>query len=115
MTEPFPLHFIEAEAFDLGVYLGDFAVRKRPAERRGVLGRLLRVAAAGQSGRDKRLLRAPVKRYLRNGRIEQLDIAPQATGRIRLDLCPISAADNAEWLLNVRFILKEKEGFLPVS
>ena len=52
---------------------------------------------------------------VRNGRIEQLDIAPQATGRIRLDLCPIPAADNAEWLLNVRFILKEKEGFLPAG
>ena len=50
---------------------------------------------------------------VRNGRVEQLDIAPQASGRVKIALCPID--NDAEWLLNVRFILKEEEGVLPAG
>ena len=50
---------------------------------------------------------------MRNGRIEQLDIAPQATGRVKIAIGPTDNA--AEWLLNLRFILKEQEGLLPAG
>ena len=50
---------------------------------------------------------------VRNARLEQLDIAPQASGQVKLDLCPMD--DKAEWLLNVRFIQKEKEGLVPAG
>ena len=50
---------------------------------------------------------------VRNGRIEQLDIAPQASGRVKIATGPTDNA--AEWLLNLRFILKEQEGLLPAG
>lgn len=50
---------------------------------------------------------------MRNGRLERLDIAPQTSGRIKLDLCPMD--EQAEWLLNLYFVQKDREGLLPAG
>ena len=50
---------------------------------------------------------------IRNGRIENLDIAPQQTGSVKLN--PGSICPGAEWLLNVSYKLKTREGLLPAG
>lgn len=50
---------------------------------------------------------------VRKGRVEQLDIAPQQTAKLTLDLGKTDAS--REWLLNVTCRLKETEGVLPID
>ena len=50
---------------------------------------------------------------VRQGRINDLDIAPQQTAKIKLDLG--KTCNCKEWLLNVRYVLKNKEGLLPAG
>lgn len=48
----------------------------------------------------------------RSGQIETLNIAPQQRGRLRLEVGDVPA-DGNEWLLNIRYRLKNREGLLP--
>ena len=50
---------------------------------------------------------------VRTGSIEDIDAAPHATVRIPVDIGEIS--DSGEWLLNVKYILKEWDGLLPAG
>lgn len=50
----------------------------------------------------------------RSGQIETLNIAPQQRGRLRLDVGEIPN-DGNEWLLNIRYCLKNREGLLPAG
>ena len=50
---------------------------------------------------------------IRTGRIDRLDIAPQQTAIVQLDLGKTCACK--EWLLNVRFVQKHREGLLPAG
>lgn len=50
---------------------------------------------------------------IRTGLIEQLDIAPQQTKDIPLDLGKME--EKGEWMLNVRYVLKEVEGLLEAG
>ena len=50
---------------------------------------------------------------IRSGRVNDLKVAPQQTASLKLDLgktCP-----SAEWLLNVTYKLKNREGLLPAG
>lgn len=48
---------------------------------------------------------------VRNGEIENLTVAPQQTANIKLN---IGQTDNdSEWLLNVKYVQKEREGVIP--
>ena len=50
---------------------------------------------------------------VRRGSVADLSAAPQARAALRL---PLGAADaSGEWLLNVRYVLKEAEGLLPAG
>ncbi len=50
---------------------------------------------------------------IRGGRLENLNVAPQKTATVRLPLGDIDS--EAEWLLNVSYKLKNREGLLPVN
>lgn len=50
---------------------------------------------------------------VRSGRIENLNVAPQQTAKITLDLG--KTCQCAEWLLNVSYKLKNTEGLLPAG
>lgn len=50
---------------------------------------------------------------VRTGRVENLNVAPQQTAKIKLDLGKICAC--AEWLLNVRYVQKQREGLIPAG
>lgn len=47
---------------------------------------------------------------MRSGTIEHLDCAPQQTAALKIDWGQID--DSGEWLLNVRYVLKNREGVL---
>ncbi|MCI6874950.1 MAG: DUF4981 domain-containing protein [Parabacteroides sp.] len=49
-------------------------------------------------------------KLMRAGRVDQLQVAPQQTAKVKLDVGPICACD--EWLLNVTYKLKNREGLL---
>lgn len=50
---------------------------------------------------------------VRTGRVENLNVAPQKTAKIKLDLGKTCAC--AEWLLNVRYVQKQREGLIPAG
>ena len=50
---------------------------------------------------------------VRSGVIEELNVAPQQTVSLKLDYGKI--CNGSEWLLNVRYVQKEKEGLVPVG
>ena len=50
---------------------------------------------------------------VRNGRVDKLDVAPQQTAKIKLDLGAVCQC--AEWLLNVSYKMKNREGLLPAG
>ncbi len=50
---------------------------------------------------------------IRTGRVENLNVAPQKTAKIKLDLGKTCAC--AEWLLNVRYVQKQREGLIPAG
>ncbi len=50
---------------------------------------------------------------VRTGRVENLNVAPQQTAKIKLDLGKTCAC--AEWLLNVRYVQKQREGLIPAG
>ena len=50
---------------------------------------------------------------VRSGRVDQLNVAPQQTAKLVLDLGP--TCQSAEWLLNVSYKLKNREGLLPAN
>lgn len=50
---------------------------------------------------------------VRNGRVEQLNVAPCQTAKVKLDLGEIGRDD--EWLLNITYKLKDAEGLLPAG
>lgn len=50
---------------------------------------------------------------VRSGRLEHLDVAPQQTAKIKLDLGKTDTS--AEWLLNISYKLREREGLLPAG
>lgn len=52
-------------------------------------------------------------KVLRSGRIDQLNVAPQQTAKIKLDLG--KACQCTEWLLNVSYKLKNSEGLLSAG
>ena len=50
---------------------------------------------------------------VRSGRVENLNVAPHQTAKIKLDLGKV--CECKEWLLNVTYRLKQKEGVLPAG
>lgn len=50
---------------------------------------------------------------MRSGRTDRLDVAPQQTAKLKLDLG--ETGNDAEWLLNVRYIQKNREGLIPAG
>ena len=50
---------------------------------------------------------------VRSGRVENLDVAPQQTAKIKLDLGHVCKCK--EWVLNVSYRLKNREGLLPAG
>lgn len=50
---------------------------------------------------------------VRSGRVENLNVAPQQIAKIKLDLGKTCACK--EWLLNVKYVLKNREGLLPAE
>lgn len=50
---------------------------------------------------------------IRGGRIENLKVAPQQTVSLILDWGEID--ESGEWLLNVRYVQKEREGIIPLG
>ena len=50
---------------------------------------------------------------VRSGRVENLNVAPHQTAKIKLDLGKVCKCK--EWLLNVTYRLKQKEGVLPAG
>lgn len=52
-------------------------------------------------------------KVIRNGRIENLNIAPQQSSKLTLDLG--KTCQSKEWLLNVSYKLKYSEGLLPAG
>ena len=52
-------------------------------------------------------------KVIRTGRVDNLDVAPQQTAKIKLDLGKTCQCD--EWLLNVSYELKNREGLLPAG
>ena len=50
---------------------------------------------------------------VRTGRVDNLNVAPQQTAKIKLDLGKTCAC--AEWLLNVRYVQKQREGLIPAG
>ncbi len=52
-------------------------------------------------------------KVVRSGRVDDLKVAPQQTSTIRLDLG--ETCQCTEWLLNVSYKLKNREGLLPAG
>ena len=52
-------------------------------------------------------------KVMRSGRVDDLNVAPQQTAKVKLDLGTVCQC--AEWLLNVSYKLKEREGLLPAG
>lgn len=52
-------------------------------------------------------------KVMRDGRVDCLNVAPQQTAKIKLDFGTVS--QDAEWLLNVSYRLKKREGLLPAG
>lgn len=52
-------------------------------------------------------------KVMRSGRVDELNVAPQQTGRIKLN--PGRICQGSEWLLNVSYKLKNREGLLPAG
>lgn len=52
-------------------------------------------------------------KVMRSGRVDNLNIAPQQTGGIKLN--PGNICQGAEWLLNVSYKLRNREGLLPAG
>ncbi len=52
-------------------------------------------------------------KVMRRGRVDNLDVAPQQTATVKLDLG--KSCTCTEWLLNVSYKLKENEGLLPAG
>ena len=52
-------------------------------------------------------------RPVRTGSVENLTVAPQA--RVKVPVGLGSCEGNGEWLLNVRYVLKEEDGLLPAG
>lgn len=50
---------------------------------------------------------------VRTGRVDNLNVAPQQTVKIKLDLGKTCAC--AEWLLNVKYVQKQREGLIPAG
>ncbi len=50
---------------------------------------------------------------VRKGRVDNLNVQPQQTAKVRLDLAQTEAS--SEWLLNVSYKLKNNEGLLPAG
>ena len=50
---------------------------------------------------------------VRSGRVENLNVAPQQTAKVKLDLGRI--CECKEWVLNVSYRLKNREGLLPAG
>lgn len=50
---------------------------------------------------------------IRTGRVDELNVAPQQTVKLKLDLGKVCQCD--EWLLNVTYKLKNREGLLPAG
>ena len=52
-------------------------------------------------------------KVIRTGRVDNLNVAPQQTSKLKLDLG--KTCQCAEWLLNVSYKLKNREGLLPAG
>ena len=52
-------------------------------------------------------------KVIRTGRVDDLNVAPQQTAKLKLDLG--KTCQCAEWLLNVSYKLKNREGLLPAG
>lgn len=52
-------------------------------------------------------------RVMRSGRVEELAIAPQQTGKLTLNLG--NTCEGKEWLLNIAYKTKKREGLLPAD
>ncbi len=52
-------------------------------------------------------------KVVRTGRVEKLNVAPQQTGKVTLNIG--NTTNNKEWFLNVEYKLKEAEGILPAG
>ena len=52
-------------------------------------------------------------KVVRNGVIDNLNVAPQQTGTLQLDLGKV--CDCGEWLLNIKYIQKNREGLVPAG
>lgn len=52
-------------------------------------------------------------KVIRTGRVDNLNVAPQQTSKLKLDLGKTCECD--EWLLNVSYKLKNREGLLPAG
>ena len=50
---------------------------------------------------------------VRTGRVDNLNVAPQQTAKIKLNLGKTCAC--AEWLLNVKYVQKQREGLIPAG
>ena len=50
---------------------------------------------------------------IRSGRVENLNVAPQQTAKVKLDLGRV--CECKEWVLNVSYRLKNREGLLPAG
>ena len=50
---------------------------------------------------------------VRTGCVDRLDVAPQSSARVSADFGTIS--NDGEWLLNVKYVLKDREGLLPAG
>ena len=52
-------------------------------------------------------------KVVRTGRVENLNVAPQQTAKLKLDIGKTCKCK--EWLLNVKYILKDRDGLLPAG
>lgn len=50
---------------------------------------------------------------MRTGRVDNLNVAPHQTGKVKLDWGKTCTC--AEWLLNVRYVQKQREGLIPAG
>ena len=50
---------------------------------------------------------------VRTGTVENLSVAPQATAQVPVSIGTVG--QKGEWLLNVKYVLKEREGLLPAG
>lgn len=52
-------------------------------------------------------------KVIRTGRVEDLNVAPQQTAKVKLNIG--KTCECKEWLLNVTYRLKNREGLLPAG